>query len=1707
MPKNGRPRKGAPRKTKSRNETSPPADKVAIVVAGMHRSGTSALSRVVSLLGADLPKFVMPGDANNEAGYWESVEVNRLNDAILESAGTFWHDFREFNSGWYGSSIARQFRKKALEALDREYSDSSFFVLKDPRFCRILPFWLDALKEFGAAPHLIVCLRNPLEIAESIRKRDGFDTHHVLLIWLRHLLDIEYASRGIPRAFSLYSSLLESWEEATNAIAKKLGISWPGKSSFKSIEIEKFLSKEYKHHNQSTNGVLRGAGVHHWVSTVFDCLSRLSNGTALGIHTFELDTVRREFADAELAFSKPLAVGESLRTEYLKIKSELAATTARLKEFETSVAEKLKDAEELRRDCENKSARVSELERVMEEKVGEINRLWTEIEKRDAEVVRLRSEIDSRPKEDEAKKIDALTSELDVSERRISEMETALKAGAVEIDRIADDSNRAADEIERLRNELAESKSFAEKISALKMEAEFNAAAVQATLDSSVEDYEKLRAKVESAINRARNSESSLFERDDELRKIGQKLHDAESKVSELSQIVERISVESERIRARTEASDARKKGIERALSDKRKAFERIEREAGLLEARLLELESEFRSEIARRDARIDDLQRREGELQSDRDRFKKALDGVLGSKSWKFTRPLRRLMAVASGEPAEPKTKLPWDGVTEAPAELRAEPAPVEAPAPQIDEDALSDIRSSPLFDSAYYLSQLGEHSAEAVDPAAHYLLNGARSCLDPHPLFDSFYYIERNDDVQAASHNPLLHYLRHGASELRNPHPLFDAKYYVAQLDSFDPESLNPLVHYIEVGAREQRKSHPLFDTAFYLQSNPDVFASGDNPLRHFVVMGVFEDRDPNPLFSTRYYLGQYPDVSERGSNPLVHYSETGWMEDRDPCPLFNTRYYVEHNQDVDFSAMNPLAHYFEIGSISGKDPCALFDSSFYLSENPDVAKSGTNPLQHYIEAGAYEGRNPHPMFESAYYLKWNPDVAGERKNPLQHFIEAGAYEGRRPNPLFYPDFYLEQNPDVAERGMNPLQHYAESGEKENRQPCPDHVLGDRDWLVYPKLKADIENVRRKRIDSFEPTPPQLLSFRDRDLSEVARSLHFDEVVNPKVSIVMPLYSRGEDQIRLTLECLYTLDRGTQGIPYEVVIGDDGSCEKTKEIISEVFGINFYASDKNLGFLRAVNRAANFAKGEFIVLLNNDVQLMPGWLEPLLDTFEKIENVGAVGPKMLFPNGRLQEAGCRIETDFCTKMIGVFDDPDAPCYNYIREVDYVSGAVLAFKRSDWLEIGGFDDNLAPAFYEDVDLCLALKARGKKIIYNPKSVIVHHLSVTWESIGQSKKMDMIVTNRQKMAEKWQEDVDKNNDVKVIALYFPQFHPNAENDYWWGKGFTEWTNVTKAKPNFEGHLQPRYPGDLGFCDIRLEETMDEQFALAKRYGIHGFCYFYYWFDGTRLLHRAVERMLQREKVLPFCLSWANENWTRRWDGEHKGVMIEQKHSDDDDRKVIRDMIRYMRHPEYIKVNGKPLLFVYRINLFPDIRRTVNIWRETCHNEGIGDIYLGFVESFEHALLGEDPKIYGFDASMEYPPHHAMVPIDVSEKIVNPEFKGIVGDYPSVVLKYAGKPLTGFTRFRGTMTAWDNTARRQNDSVIYHNCSPGAYQAWLEMALNDTLDQNYGDERLVFVNAWNEWAEGTYLEPDSIWGHGFLHSTKSAIDRVKFNRGI
>ena len=357
---------------------------------------------------------------------------------------------------------------------------------------------------------------------------------------------------------------------------------------------------------------------------------------------------------------------------------------------------------------------------------------------------------------------------------------------------------------------------------------------------------------------------------------------------------------------------------------------------------------------------------------------------------------------------------------------------------------------------------------------------------------------------------------------------------------------------------------------------------------------------------------------------------------------------------------------------------------------------------------------------------------------------------------------------------------------------------------------------------------------------------------------------------------------------------------------------------------------------------------------------------------------------------------------------------------------------------------------------------------------------------------------------DNHPGPRLIAFFLTQFHPIPENDEWWGKGFTEWTNVTKASPLFDGHYQPHLPTDLGFYDLRLRESRHEQIRLAKQYGIDGFCYHYYWFSGTRLLNRPLDDMLvDRESDMPFCLCWANENWTRRWDAAEHQVLISQKYLPDDDLNFIKSLVPFFKDPRYIKLRGEPFLIVYRPQHLPNPRSTVQVWRDYCETVGIGKIHICAALTHGNEQYGQ----FGFDSGVEFPPHNLNCR-NVNDRIeFHDQFYGNAREYQDIAQTYLTRQYRESNVFKTVFPSWDNTARSRERALVVLNGTPHNYEHWLAKTLDQTVNTYPNEDNLVFINAWNEWAEGCHLEPDRRFKLEFLEATLRAKNNLSTIQGF
>lgn len=371
------------------------------------------------------------------------------------------------------------------------------------------------------------------------------------------------------------------------------------------------------------------------------------------------------------------------------------------------------------------------------------------------------------------------------------------------------------------------------------------------------------------------------------------------------------------------------------------------------------------------------------------------------------------------------------------------------------------------------------------------------------------------------------------------------------------------------------------------------------------------------------------------------------------------------------------------------------------------------------------------------------------------------------------------------------------------------------------------------------------------------------------------------------------------------------------------------------------------------------------------------------------------------------------------------------------------------------------------------------------------------------------------ESLDKTNyirdkdDIKLIAYYLPQFYPTPYNDEWWGKGATEWRNVSKAMPQYVGQYQPKLPGELGYYDLRILDNIKRQVELAQNAGVWGFCYYYYWFDGKRLLDEPVDLFFSSDIQYPVCFCWANEDWMKQWFGVSDEPLIRISHTEENYKNFIHSIVKYIADDRYITINGKKLLAIYKPRNIPHVERVLEYWRQYIKKATGYELYLIAVmgESYD-TFPAEDFLTKGFDAINEFffgPQRKYFQEIQDTKRFVCDEFLGYVYDYKEFVDQKKYFSDSAKKTYRAIAPMWDNTARKTNQGLILDGATPALYQTWLEDIGRETkkrVQTGELDDSLIFINAWNEWAEGAYLEPDMKFGYAYLNATKQAVLNVR-----
>lgn len=462
-----------------------------------------------------------------------------------------------------------------------------------------------------------------------------------------------------------------------------------------------------------------------------------------------------------------------------------------------------------------------------------------------------------------------------------------------------------------------------------------------------------------------------------------------------------------------------------------------------------------------------------------------------------------------------------------------------------------------------------------------------------------------------------------------------------------------------------------------------------------------------------------------------------------------LFNNKWYLQENPDVAVSGINPIFHYINFGAVEKRNPNPLFHTAWYLTTNPDVAVAEINPFYHYIEYGWKEKRSPSEFFNLPRYLEQHPDVAIAGYEPLSHYQKYGWKEGHSPNePFEYHKQYLNQDSEAENKAKEPLVHYLSKNEDIVRLAS---ILAKKYGAKASLEKIDLLRILQKANEEKDNLNDDRRIQIINGLKQNLKKLSEKEMKNNnacEISIIIPVHN----QLSYTLACVISILQLKTKHSYEILIGDDASTDSTQEVFSNLHStIKLIHQKKNLGFLKTCNAVAKKARGKYLLFLNNDTMLLPSGLEAMVKIFNSRPDVGLVGAKLVNKDGTLQEAGGIIWRDASGCNYGRGNNSEEAEYNYVREVDYCSGACLMILNDLWKEIGGFDEQYSPAYYEDTDLAFKVRARGKKVLYQPKSEVIHFEGISHGRDSSKGIKASQAINQQRFLAQWEMELKDNH--------------------------------------------------------------------------------------------------------------------------------------------------------------------------------------------------------------------------------------------------------------------------------------------------------------------------------------------------------------------
>ncbi len=1262
-----------------------PPTRRGLLVLGMHRSGTSALGRVLSLLGADLPAQTIGPDEFNASGYWEAPELYRLHDQMLARAGSRWDDWRPFRLASLDPYDRAGIEHAFLQFLDREFHDSKLFFVKDPRICRFVPLWLDVLRNFSTAPGIIIPVRHPFAVAQSLEKRDGFSLAKSAMIWLRHVVDADHATRHVPRSFVDYDSLLTDWREQVDRIAREIGITWPQPIPAIADEIDRFLSVRLRHHVASVGALDESKDVVSWVRRAYAAVRALARDGDHEAARRDLDQVRAEFDNACLALGelereeRSHVAQESLSQLGVVSKQSLDRSMQQLDRRCTALDAGLRDT--LAR-TNAVDMTVSVLQRTAEQQERAMIAIQSQ-----ADEVRSRSEALGHTTTELVSRIEAVAAQ---SEHR----DTALEhlAGRIEVHQ-ADVARHLAELGERAVQQDA----TIEKLAA-----------------EQGERFAGVAAELRQITDRVAHRETTV----DAVVATHERRH---------AELLQRIDAQARRI-------DALEKAVAASARQDDTHAETL-RHVDAHEARLSRMQYSLDGAVARLDA----ITARAGASRkvSWTKRAKERLRGA-GRRIERTVRKVRKEF----GRVIRLQTLRNYL-------------------ARRHFRQVVRRIRTSGLFDTAWYLREYPDVAATGMDPVLHFIEHGVREGRCPNPFFHTRWYLEQYPDVYAEKADPLLHYLDHGAAEGRDPSPLFQTTSWVARHPELRRSKQNPLAHYLsQVDASPHGTALPHGSEP----SGASVLPLCPAPAPPIVSSILTDGPRPEPfayapLVSIVVPIYNTPaDLLEKMVGSVKRQAYEKWelclVDDASPQPHVRPLLEQVAARDprirVTFRASNgnisaatntgiAVARGEFIAFLDHDDeltPDALLEVVRVLNDEPDTDVVYTD--QDKIDL---EGRRSEPFYKPA----WSPA-----------YLESVMYVGHL---LVVRASVLADvgGCDGTFDGVQDFELMLRLGEATKKIRHLPKILYH--WRMIPGSIASDVSAKKGIVDlQRHAVQAHLDRLGIKALATTSGTAHRVRVVpaarshEPLVSIMIP----SRDHPELIGPCLASLFEKTTYKTFEVIVGDNETSDPEALRLFDRYPVTRVPLPGKFCFAAFNNRMAEKARGDYLLLLNNDTEVVqPDWLETLM-LYAEQDDVGAVGPMLLYGDGTVQHAGVilgpRGTADHVMRGFPGDSDGYAGSLQAAREVTAVTGACLLVRRDHYMACGGLNETFG-RHYEDVDFCLRLRRLGLRNIFVGGARMVHH-----ESKSRGSYYDF--TDRVLLLDHWESWIQRGD-----PYYNPSFDP------------------------------------------------------------------------------------------------------------------------------------------------------------------------------------------------------------------------------------------------------------------------------------------------------------------------------------------------------